>query len=70
MCLSNVDIRRQDQFRFHVSNNGYRMCKTVFNQPSVHCISLINPAVQLTFAVGELFPFSLVTHLGSTSCLF
>lgn len=34
------------------------MCKTVFNHPSAHCVSIVNPAVQLTFTVGELFPFS------------
>lgn len=59
--LNNADIWSQDQFIFQVSNTGCGMCKTVFNQPSAHCISLSNPSAQLTFAVGELLPFSLVT---------
>lgn len=29
--LSDVDIWRQDWFRFKVSNTGHGMCKTVFN---------------------------------------
>lgn len=37
-----------------------------FNQPLLHYISLINALVQLTSAIGELFPFPLVAQLGST----